>query len=144
MFSESFSQIEKSCYMYKKMLMEESYPRLCFMARNRSGVDFTNILRTAFFSRKSNKQLYCTCSFGLNIFGTKEIDKKAVRKMLVKLTTDLFSDCSDWPKKFMERINNYNNNNNNNNLAGNSFNASNDDQIFLDAVQNYAIQNLAR
>jgi len=63
--------------------------------------------------------------------------------MLMKLTPDLFNDCSTWPNQFLERISNYTNNNNNN-LVGSSFNASTDDQAFLDAIQNYAAQNLAK
>jgi len=50
------------------------------------GVNFTNILRTAFFIPKCFAQLFCTHSFAFVIFYGKNIDAKAARKMLVKLT----------------------------------------------------------
>ncbi len=48
------------------------------------GVNFTNILRTAFFIPKCFAQLFCTHSFAFVIFYGKNIDAKAARKMLMK------------------------------------------------------------
>jgi hypothetical protein len=52
------------------------------------GVNFTNILRAAFFVRKSTEQLFCTRSLGVNVSGgARKLGKKAARKTLVKLAT---------------------------------------------------------
>jgi len=52
-----------------------------------SGVNFTNILRAAFFTK-----VFCAAflylQFGYVIFWLKNVGAKAVHKMLVKLTTD--------------------------------------------------------
>ncbi len=56
------------------------------MAAHKMMLKFTNILRRAFFVQKSNKQLFCKCSLGLNVFLRKEVSRKAAHKMLVKLT----------------------------------------------------------
>ncbi len=47
---------------------------ICWVWRSRQGVNFTNILRAAFFVRKFLAKLYCPYILGLNFFKRRNID----------------------------------------------------------------------
>ena len=59
----------------RSQIFRELVPLLC-----RPGVNSTNILRAAFFVRKSFEQLFCTYILGLYIFGASQL----AHKLLVK------------------------------------------------------------
>jgi len=52
------------------------------------GVNFTNILRAAFFVRKCLLKLFSNYSLALKFFGERILAQKAVKKMFGILTTD--------------------------------------------------------
>ncbi len=104
-FVQLFSTYSLALYFFGKRILTK-YVTQKLLVKLSTSVNFTNILQASFLELKCSAQLlylflYCLCLHFLQ----KNIDKKAARKMLVKLSTSAnftnISQTSFWSKSVL-------------------------------------------